>query len=76
MREICARLEKMEARQRRAPDAGDVIEEESEEVEFEEVAGEDNVEEHLLKVAARLGGRAKIEVPMYEGNQYVEELLD
>jgi hypothetical protein len=30
----------------------------------------------LLRVVARLGGRAKIEVPMYEGNLYVEELLD
>jgi hypothetical protein len=30
----------------------------------------------LLREVARLGGRAKIEVPMYEGNLDVEELLD
>jgi hypothetical protein len=30
----------------------------------------------LLKAVARLGGRAKIKVPMYEGNLDVEELLD
>jgi hypothetical protein len=30
----------------------------------------------LLRVVVRLGGRAKIEVPMYEGNLDVEELLD
>ena len=32
--------------------------------------------ECLLKAVARLGGRANIEVPMYEGNLLVEELLD
>jgi hypothetical protein len=30
----------------------------------------------LLRAVVRLGGRAKIEVPMYEGNLYDEELLD
>jgi hypothetical protein len=30
----------------------------------------------LLRAVSRLGGRAKIEVPMYEGNLDVEELLD
>jgi hypothetical protein len=29
-----------------------------------------------LRGVSRLGGRAKIEVPMYEGNLDVEELLD
>jgi hypothetical protein len=29
-----------------------------------------------LRAVAILGGRAKIEVPMYEGNLDVEELLD
>jgi hypothetical protein len=66
----------MEATQRRAPDVGDVSDAESEEVEVEEVAGEDAAEERLLRAVARLGGRAKIEVPMYEGNLDVEELLD
>jgi hypothetical protein len=70
----------MEAAQRRAPNAGDVSNGESEEVGGEnvvgEAAGEEVVEEHLLRVVARLGGRAKIEIPMYEGNLDVEELLD
>jgi hypothetical protein len=30
----------------------------------------------LLRAVVRLGARAKIEVPMYEGNLDVEELLD
>jgi hypothetical protein len=29
-----------------------------------------------LRAVVRLGARAKIEVPMYEGNMDVEELLD
>jgi hypothetical protein len=66
----------MEAVQRRAPDAGDINDAESEEVEVEEAAGEDVVEERLLRAVVRLGARAKIEVPMYEGNLDVEELLD
>jgi hypothetical protein len=42
---------------------------------LEEAMGEDVAEECLLREVARLGGRAKIEVPMYEGNLDVEELL-
>jgi hypothetical protein len=60
----------------RAPDAGDINDAESEEVEVEEAAGENVVEERLLREVVRLGARAKIEVPMYEGNLDVEELLD
>jgi hypothetical protein len=29
-----------------------------------------------LKVVVKLGARAKIDIPMYEGNLDVEELLD
>jgi hypothetical protein len=76
MREVCEILEAMEAVQRRAPDAGDINDVESEEVEVEEAAGENVVEELLLRVVVILGARAKIEVPMYEGNLDVEELLD
>jgi hypothetical protein len=64
MRELHARMEAMEATQRRAPDIGDVSDAESEEVEVEEAVGEDAAEERLLRAVARLGGRAKIEVPM------------
>jgi glucose-6-phosphate isomerase len=59
MRELHARLETMEATQRRAPNVRDVSDAESEEIEVEEA-----------------GGRAKIAVPMYEGNLDIEELLD
>jgi len=41
-----------------------------------EVAGEDVIEEHFLRAVARLGGRSKREVPMYEVNLDAEELLD
>jgi hypothetical protein len=76
MREFHGRMEAMEATQRRAPDIGDVSDAESEEAEVEEAVGEDVVEERLLRSVSRLGGRAKIEVPMYEGNLDAEELLD
>jgi hypothetical protein len=66
----------MEETQRRAPDTGDVSDVESEEFEAEEAVGEDVAEEQLLRAVSILGGRAKIEVPMYEGNLDVEELLD
>jgi len=66
----------MEAAQRRAPDDGDISDAESEEVEVEKDAGENVVEERLLRAVVRLGARAKIEVPMYEGNLDAEELLD
>jgi hypothetical protein len=42
----------------------------------EEYERENVVEECLLREVVRLGARAKIEVPMYEGNLDVEELLD
>jgi hypothetical protein len=65
----------MEAAQRRASNARDISNVESKELEFEEDTGENVVEERLLRVVVTLGARAKIEVPMYEGNLDVEELL-
>jgi len=62
--------------QRRAHEAGDASEAESEEVEAEEVVGEKETEERLLRVVVKMGARAKMEIPMYEGNLNVEELLD
>jgi hypothetical protein len=76
MRELRARMDAMETTQRRAPDAGDVSEAEIEEVEVEEVVAEDVVEERLLKAVVKLGARAKIDIPMYEGNLDTEEFLD
>jgi hypothetical protein len=66
----------MEVAQRRAPNAGDVSDTERKYVEAEEAVGEHVVEEHFLRAVVRLGARAKIEVPMYEGNLDAEELLD
>jgi hypothetical protein len=76
MRELRARIEVMEAAQRRELDVGDVSDAESEDIEVEEVAREHVAEECLLREIVRLGARAKIEVPMYEGNLDAEELLD
>jgi hypothetical protein len=79
-REMCelhARINAMETTQRRTVNVGNVSEDESEnEAENEEVAVEDATEELLFKVVARIGAREKVDIPMYEGNLDVEELLD
>jgi hypothetical protein len=61
----------METTQRRAPDTGDVSEAEGEAHDVEDVS-----QDHLIKVVSKIGARVRIEVPMYEGNLEVEELLD
>jgi hypothetical protein len=66
----------METTQRRAPDVGDVSNAENEKLEVEEVVDEDVAEEHLLKEVIKLGATEKINIPMYEGNLDIEELLD
>jgi hypothetical protein len=79
MRELRARLDAMETAQRHTVDAGDISEAESENEaghEGEEVAVEDVADERLFRVVARIGAREKMEIPMYEGNLDVEELLD
>ena len=76
MRELRARLDSMETTQRRALDVGDVSEAEMEEVEFAEAAVEDAAEECLLRAVVKSGARAKMDIPMYEGNLNIEELLD
>jgi hypothetical protein len=76
MQELHEILEAMEASQRQAPNAGDINDAESEAIEVKEATGEDVIEECLLRAVVILGGRAKIEVPMYEGKLDVEELLD
>jgi hypothetical protein len=76
VRELHARLEVMEAMQRRTSVTGDVSDVESEEIEFEEAIGEYASNECFLKAVMKLGARVKIDVPMYEVNLDVEELLD
>jgi hypothetical protein len=40
------------------------------------VAVKDVAEEHLFRAIARIGARETMDIPMYEGNLDVEELLD
>jgi hypothetical protein len=80
-REMCdlrARLEDMETTQRCTVNVGDLSDSESEiEVEHEEeVAAEDAANEHLIKAIARMGARAKMDIPVYEGNLDADELLE
>jgi hypothetical protein len=76
VRDLCARLEVMEEIQRRTYATRDLSDAESEEIEFEEAIGEAAGNKRFLKVVMKLGAREKIDVPMYEGNLDVEELLD
>jgi hypothetical protein len=79
MHELHARLDAMETAQRRTVDTGDISEANSENEarhEGEEVIVEDVVDENLFRVVARIGAREKMEIPMYEGNLDVEEILD
>jgi hypothetical protein len=78
MRDLRARLEDMETAQRRAASAGDLSDSDSEiEAEREEeLAAQDASNEHLIKAIARMGARAKMDIPVYEGNFDAEELLD
>jgi hypothetical protein len=79
MRDLRARLEDMETAQRRTVSVGDLSDSESEieaEHEGEEVAAEDVVNERLIRAIARMGAREKMDIPVYEGNLDVEELLD
>jgi hypothetical protein len=76
---IRARLVDMEIRQKRTADIGDISESKNEDDVGhgeEEVTAEDVVNERFLKVVARMGAKAKIDIPVYEGNLDVEELLD
>jgi hypothetical protein len=81
-REMCelrARLDAMETTQRHTVDVGDISEDESENEagnEGEEFAFEDATDEHLFRAVARTGAGEKMDIPTYEGNFYVEELLN
>jgi hypothetical protein len=79
MRELHAKFDSMEIAQRRIVDTRDISEDESENEdgnEGEEVAVEDDADECLFKVVARIGAIEKMDIPVYEGNIDVEELLD
>jgi hypothetical protein len=77
MRELRERLDSMETTKRRVPNAGDISEVEIKNVEVEvEAVAEDVAKECLLRAVVKLGAIAKIDIPMYEGNLDMEELLD
>jgi hypothetical protein len=74
-----ARVVDMEIRERRRADVGDISESENEDDAGhgeEEIPAEDAANERLLKAVARMGAKVKMEIPVYEGNLDVEELLD
>jgi hypothetical protein len=69
----------MEIKQRCTIGVGDVSEFESEDEvghEGEEVATEDVANERLIRAITRMSARVKMDIPVYEGNLDVEELLD
>jgi hypothetical protein len=79
MRELHARIDAMETTQRCTVYAGDISEAESENEarnKGEEVAVEDAADECLFRVVGRIGAREKMDIPVYEDNLDVEELLD
>lgn len=66
-------METIETAQRRIPDEGaDSAKEES----FEEEEEEDNETTRVIKMLAKVGGKAKMEIPIYEGSLNTEELMD
>jgi hypothetical protein len=77
MCELSVRIDAMETTQRHTFDVGDIREAKSEdETEGEEVVSQDAAEERLFRAVARIGSRVKMDIPVYEGNLDVEELLD
>jgi alkylation response protein AidB-like acyl-CoA dehydrogenase len=78
IRDLRARLEDMEAVQRRTASDGDLSDSKGE-VEAKpqgEVAAKDAANEWLIKAIARMSSKTKVDIPTYEGSLDVEELLD
>jgi hypothetical protein len=79
IRDLRARLEDMEATQRRGADAGEFsdpeVEEEAGHAE-EEVSAEDASTERLIRAISRMSSKTKMDIPTYEGSLNAEELLD
>jgi hypothetical protein len=79
VRNLRARMEDMETSQRHKADEGDISESENEDDAGqggEEIPAEDAASERLLKAVARMSTKVKMDIPVYEGNLDVEELLD
>jgi hypothetical protein len=76
---LCTMIVDMDIRQRCKDDVGDISESENEDDVGdgeEEIPAEDAANERLLKDFARMGAKVKMDIPVYEGNLDVEELLD
>jgi hypothetical protein len=74
-----ARVVDLEIRKRHTADVGDISESENEDDAGhgeEEIPVEDAASERLLKAVARMSAKVKMDIPVYEGNLDVEELLD
>jgi hypothetical protein len=79
MCDLCTIHEDMETTQRCTIGARDLSDSEREieaEHEGEEVVAKDVANERLIRAIARMGARAKMDIPVYEGNLDAEELLD
>ena len=78
MRDLRTRLEDMETMQRRTASAGDISDSESEikAEREEEVAAKDASNEHLIRAIARMGAKAKMDIPVYKGTLDAGDLLD
>jgi hypothetical protein len=77
--DLHAKFVDMEIKQRHTTSIGDVSESKREDEaghEEEEITVEDVAHEHLIRVVSRMSARAKMDIPVYEGNLDVEELLD
>jgi hypothetical protein len=80
MRDLRARLEDMETTQRRTqPVLGILVilkVKMRSNMKEKRSQAEDAANERLLRAVARMGARAKMDIPVYEGNLDAEELLD
>jgi hypothetical protein len=78
IRDLRARLEDMEATQRRTTNAGDLSDFKGEVKDEQqgEVAAEYAANERLIKAIVRMSSKTKMDIPTYEGSLDVEELLD
>jgi hypothetical protein len=71
LHDIRARLVDVEIKQRHRADIGDVSESESKDEARhgeEEITAEDATNERLIRAIARMSARAKMDIPVYEGN--------
>jgi len=57
------------------PDIGDINKSENKKISEEEEE-EEIIEEKLIKVFTKVSARLKVDVPMYESNLNVKELID